>query len=91
MVSISRLDMNERALTMRKDIGEVWANVLHNVYAALVESIGWDADFRTNADSDKGNVVFMHLFIDSLALQPCNPTSELLPLPQTSEMADVRC
>ena len=81
MVSISRLDMNERALTMRKDIGEVWANVLHNVYAALVESIGWDADFRTNADSDKGNVVFMHLFIDSLALQPCNPTSELLPLP----------
>ncbi|KAL1721756.1 Fungalysin metallopeptidase-domain-containing protein, partial [Schizophyllum commune] len=38
------------------DIGEVWANVLHNVYAALVEGFGWDADFRTNADSDKGNV-----------------------------------
>ena len=91
MVSISRLDMNERALTMRKDIGEVWANVLHNVYAALVEGFGWDADFKTNADSDKGNVVFMHLFIDSLALQPCNPTSELLPLPHTSKMADVRC
>ncbi|KAL1740948.1 Fungalysin metallopeptidase-domain-containing protein [Schizophyllum fasciatum] len=56
------------------DIGEVWANVLHNVYAALVEGFGWDADFKTNADSEKGNVVFMHLFIDSLALQPCNPT-----------------
>ncbi|TRM67936.1 Fungalysin metallopeptidase-domain-containing protein [Schizophyllum amplum] len=56
------------------DIGEVWANMLHNVYAALVEEFGWDADFKTHADSDKGNVVFMHLFIDGLALQPCNPT-----------------
>ncbi|TRM62266.1 peptidase M36, partial [Schizophyllum amplum] len=56
------------------DIGEVWANMLHNVYAALVGEYGWAEDFKTNPDSDSGNVVYMHLFIDALALQPCNPT-----------------
>ena len=45
------------------DIGVVWANMLHNVYAA-----------RTDPSGSEGNVVFMHLFIDQLALQPCNPT-----------------
>ncbi|KAJ7068336.1 Fungalysin metallopeptidase-domain-containing protein [Mycena amicta] len=56
------------------NIGEVWANLLHNVYAALVGEYGWSAEARTNPDGTEGNVVFLHLFIDSLALQPCNPT-----------------
>ncbi|KAL1742462.1 Fungalysin metallopeptidase-domain-containing protein [Schizophyllum fasciatum] len=56
------------------DIGEVWANILHNVYAALVGEYGWAEDSKTNPDSDSGNVVYLHLFIDALALQPCNPT-----------------
>ncbi|PFH45330.1 hypothetical protein AMATHDRAFT_9469 [Amanita thiersii Skay4041] len=56
------------------NIGEVWANMLHNVYAALVQERGFSADFRTNPDTEEGNVVFMRLFMDSLALQPCNPT-----------------
>ncbi|KAL1719120.1 Fungalysin metallopeptidase-domain-containing protein [Schizophyllum commune] len=56
------------------DIGEVWANILHNVYAALVGEYGWTEDFKTNPDSDAGNVVYAHLFIDALSLQPCNPT-----------------
>ena len=58
------------------DIGEVWANILHNVYAALVGEYGWTEDFKTNPDSDAGNVVYAHLFIDALSLQPCNPTRE---------------
>ena len=65
-----------RTLNEVHDIGEVWANMLHNVYAALVGEYGWEASFKTSADSEAGNVVFMHLFIDALALQPCNPTRE---------------
>ncbi|KAJ7723080.1 Fungalysin metallopeptidase-domain-containing protein [Mycena metata] len=56
------------------NIGEVWANILHNVYAALVAQYGWSAEARTNPDGTEGNVVHLHLFIDALALQPCNPT-----------------
>lgn len=48
--------------------------MLHNVYAALVAAHGWSATARTNPDGKEGNVVFLHLFIDALALQPCNPT-----------------
>ena len=63
-----------RTLNEVHNIGEVWANLLHNVYAALVEEHGHASDARTNPDSTAGNVVFLHLFLDSLALQPCNPT-----------------
>ncbi|KAJ7787664.1 Fungalysin metallopeptidase-domain-containing protein [Mycena olivaceomarginata] len=56
------------------NIGEVWANLLHNIYAALVAQYGWSPDSRTNPDGTEGNIVFMHLFIDALPLQPCNPT-----------------
>ncbi|KAJ2931005.1 hypothetical protein H1R20_g6081, partial [Candolleomyces eurysporus] len=56
------------------DIGQVWANALHNVYAALVEARGFSADKLTNPDGTEGNVVYMKLFIASLAVQPCNPT-----------------
>ncbi|KAF9460264.1 Fungalysin metallopeptidase-domain-containing protein [Collybia nuda] len=55
-------------------IGEIWANMLHNVYAALVEASGWSSTARTNPDGKEGNVMFLHLMIDALALQPCNPT-----------------
>ena len=56
------------------DIGEVWANLLHNVYAALVGAHGFDAAARTDATGTAGNTVFFHLFVDALALQPCNPS-----------------
>ncbi|KAJ7307908.1 peptidase M36 [Mycena albidolilacea] len=55
------------------NIGEVWANLLHNVYAALIGQWGWSPDSRTNPDGTVGNIVYMRLFIDSLPLQPCNP------------------
>ncbi|KAF8156585.1 Fungalysin metallopeptidase-domain-containing protein [Crassisporium funariophilum] len=56
------------------NIGEVWANMLHNVYANLVNGHGWSATARTDPTGSEGNVVFLHLFLDSLLLQPCNPT-----------------
>ncbi|KAH9477322.1 Extracellular metalloproteinase mep [Psilocybe cubensis] len=55
-------------------IGEVWANMLYNVYANLVGVHGWSSQARTNPDGREGNIVFLHLFLDALALQPCNPT-----------------
>ncbi|KAJ8074564.1 hypothetical protein PM082_015466 [Marasmius tenuissimus] len=55
-------------------IGEVWANILHNVYASLVSEHGFSANARTNANTGEGNVVFLRLLVDALALQPCNPT-----------------
>ncbi|KAH8981283.1 Fungalysin metallopeptidase-domain-containing protein [Lactarius hatsudake] len=55
-------------------IGEVWANMLHNVYASLVNAYGWSATARTNPGGTEGNIVFLHLFLDALLLQPCNPT-----------------
>ncbi|KAJ7233645.1 Fungalysin metallopeptidase-domain-containing protein [Mycena rebaudengoi] len=56
------------------DAGEVWANLLHNVYAALVGQHGFSDTAFTDPDQPEGNVVYLHLFIDALPLQPCNPT-----------------
>ncbi|KAJ7065817.1 Fungalysin metallopeptidase-domain-containing protein [Mycena amicta] len=63
-----------RTLTEVHAIGEVWANMLHNVYAALVGAHGWSATARTNPTGTEGNIVHLHLFLDALLLQPCNPT-----------------
>ncbi|KAH9477316.1 Extracellular metalloproteinase MEP [Psilocybe cubensis] len=63
-----------RNLNQVHEIGEVWANMLHNVYAALVAEKGFSADKLTNPDGPEGNIVFMRLFMDALSLQPCNPT-----------------
>ncbi|KAG5637554.1 hypothetical protein H0H81_004185 [Sphagnurus paluster] len=62
------------ALNEVHNIGEVWANMLHNVYAALVAKHGWSENARTNPEGTEGNIVYLHLFLDALALQPCNPT-----------------
>ncbi|KAF8867849.1 Fungalysin metallopeptidase-domain-containing protein, partial [Infundibulicybe gibba] len=56
------------------DIGEFWANMLHNVYAALVEKYGFSENARTDATTYEGNVLFLRLFIHALSIQPCNPT-----------------
>ncbi|KAF8888327.1 metalloprotease [Infundibulicybe gibba] len=55
-------------------IGEVWANMLHNVHAALVKEYGFSENAKTDPTIYQGNVVFMHLFIDALSIQPCDPT-----------------
>jgi extracellular elastinolytic metalloproteinase len=48
--------------------------MLYNVYAALVGVHGWSATARTNPAGTEGNIVFLHLLIDALPIQPCNPT-----------------
>ncbi|PPQ72396.1 hypothetical protein CVT24_002081 [Panaeolus cyanescens] len=54
-------------------VGEIWANVLHQVHTSLVQRHGFSSSARSNPNTQHGNVVFLHLFIDALALQPCNP------------------
>ncbi|KAH7102041.1 Fungalysin metallopeptidase-domain-containing protein [Auriculariales sp. MPI-PUGE-AT-0066] len=56
------------------DIGEVWAQALHVVMARLVDKFGFAADALTNSDGDNGLAVFMRLYVDALAVQPCNPS-----------------
>ncbi|TEB21331.1 hypothetical protein FA13DRAFT_140775 [Coprinellus micaceus] len=65
---------NVRGNTAVHSIGTIWANVLHQVYAALVAQYGWSPAAFTNPSGAEGNIVFAHLFFDSLAIQPCNPT-----------------
>jgi extracellular elastinolytic metalloproteinase len=48
--------------------------MLHNVYAALVKAYGWSPRAFTHPEDRQGNVVFLHLVIDALPLQPCEPT-----------------
>ncbi|KFZ25112.1 hypothetical protein V502_00406 [Pseudogymnoascus sp. VKM F-4520 (FW-2644)] len=55
-------------------IREVWANMLHNVLAALADNRGWSDTALIDSAGDLGNVVFMHLLMDSLSIAPCEPT-----------------
>jgi len=55
----------------------------YQVYAALVAARGFSNTKLTDADGEEGNVVFMRVMMDALAIQPCNPTcafSFLFPL-----------
>jgi len=53
--------------------------ILHNVYTALVLKHGYSDTALTNPDGSEGHVVFMHLFIDCLAIQPCKSICWLHP------------
>ncbi|CAE6419061.1 unnamed protein product, partial [Rhizoctonia solani] len=53
-------------------IGEVWALMLHELLAALVEKCDISEKFDPSAES--GNSVMLHLMMDGFQLQPCNPT-----------------
>ncbi|CAE6465601.1 unnamed protein product [Rhizoctonia solani] len=55
------------------DIGEVWALIWHEIYAGLIGKLGFSED-RNDPTGTAGNIVALHLFIDGLKLQPCNPT-----------------
>ncbi|KDQ15334.1 hypothetical protein BOTBODRAFT_131082 [Botryobasidium botryosum FD-172 SS1] len=54
-------------------VGEIWATVLIEVYTALVGKYGFSSN-KFDPTGTAGNIVFLHLFIDALPIQPCNPT-----------------
>ncbi|KIK00269.1 hypothetical protein K443DRAFT_132713 [Laccaria amethystina LaAM-08-1] len=45
-----------------------------NKVHTLVGAHGFSTTAKTNPDGTQGNVMFLHLFLDALCLQPCNPT-----------------
>jgi len=51
-------------------IGEVWANVLWDLYWALVEVYGFDEDLYNGT---KGNNLAVQLVMDGMKLQACSP------------------
>ncbi|KDN49853.1 hypothetical protein RSAG8_01918, partial [Rhizoctonia solani AG-8 WAC10335] len=54
-------------------VGEVWALIWHEIYAGLINKLGFSAK-KNDPTGTAGNIVALHLFIDSLKIQPCNPT-----------------
>ncbi|QRV93971.1 extracellular metalloproteinase MEP [Ceratobasidium sp. AG-Ba] len=62
-----------RTRTEVHDAGEVWATIWHEIYAGLVAKLGFSTD-KNNAAGTAGNIVALHLLVDALQLQPCNPT-----------------
>lgn len=50
--------------------GEVWATMLWDLYWAMVEKYGFDADIN---NLNSGNARTMQLVIDGMKLQPCDP------------------
>lgn len=60
-------------------IGEVWANMLYEIVWNLIDKHGNDADifpkFRPRTQiPTSGRTLALKLFLESMKLQPCNPT-----------------
>ncbi|KAI8799239.1 Fungalysin metallopeptidase-domain-containing protein, partial [Cladochytrium replicatum] len=55
-------------------IGEVFMEMLYEVYWNVVEKLGASDNLKDDAKSGKGNTTLMQIVIDSLKLLPCNPT-----------------
>jgi extracellular elastinolytic metalloproteinase len=51
-------------------IGEIWATTIWDLYWALTDKYGWDADIK-NRNSGNGKAI--QLVMDGMKLQPCNP------------------
>ncbi|KAI8050397.1 Fungalysin metallopeptidase-domain-containing protein [Syncephalis plumigaleata] len=61
------------AWTEKHKIGEIWANILYELYWELVSKLGFDND-KYSANITKGNTLAVKLVVDGMKLQPCNPT-----------------
>ncbi|KAH7325263.1 putative extracellular elastinolytic metallo proteinase precursor [Rhizoctonia solani] len=54
-------------------VGEVWALIWHEIYAGLINKVGFSTN-KNNPTGTAGNIVALHLFIDSLKIKPCKHT-----------------
>ncbi len=54
-------------------IGEIWANMLWDLYWALVDEYGWDADIYNGTG---GNNMALQLVFEGMKMQPCSPGFE---------------
>ncbi|KAF8608692.1 hypothetical protein BDV93DRAFT_531076 [Ceratobasidium sp. AG-I] len=54
-------------------IGEVWANMFHEILGALIAKKDLSSDLKDSKASG-GNTITLQLILDAFKLQPCNPT-----------------
>ncbi|MEZ4964349.1 MAG: M36 family metallopeptidase [Saprospiraceae bacterium] len=52
------------------DLGEIWAAMTWDLYWAMVEKYGYDADL---SNTNSGNARAIQLVMDGMKFQPCNP------------------
>ena len=55
------------------DIGEVWGEIMWNVYWTLVDAKGFTPNWL-DSNAGKGNTIMMKNLLGGMKLQPCNPT-----------------
>ena len=60
---------DEAGISQPHGIGSVWCTMLWDMYWALTEKHGWDADFNNAA---AGNNIAIQLVMDGMKLQACN-------------------
>jgi extracellular elastinolytic metalloproteinase len=53
--------------------GFVWATIFAEVFWNLVDRLGFKNEWY-HVKQQKGNIVFLQLFVDALKLQPCRPS-----------------
>ncbi|KAH9268983.1 hypothetical protein BASA83_008985 [Batrachochytrium salamandrivorans] len=76
-------DLDVNPLTYQDVVGEkdpyrlceIWASLLLEVYWNFVDAYGFSADLH-DATQEKGNIIFLQLFVATLMIQPCEPTFE---------------
>ena len=56
--------------TVPHGVGSVWCSMLWDLYWAFIDVYGYDSDVYSGTG---GNNMVMHLVMDGLKLQPCNP------------------
>jgi len=66
--------LNQPTWTQVHATGEIWANILYQMYHNLVEATGkYNPDWYST-DKTAGNTLALQIVIDGMKLQPCNPT-----------------
>ncbi len=63
-------DPNTPPGTPPHPVGEVWADMIWDLYWALSNEYGWSADLN---DPAAGNNIAINLVMEGMKLQPCNP------------------
>jgi len=66
--------LNQPGWSEVHSIGEIWANMLYEVYWSLMQATGKFNSNIFNPDTSAGNSLALQVVVDSLKLQPCNPT-----------------
>ncbi|KAJ1650620.1 hypothetical protein IWQ61_008627 [Dispira simplex] len=64
--------LNRRDYQEPHNMGEIWANVLYEVFWNLVDEYGFQPDWFSG-NTAYGNTLALQLVIDGLKLQPCFP------------------